>query len=434
MEASRTEGNHIVELDGLKIEDIAKWISTERHIDLPWPQLARIRQNSGGFPLLLGLWISGSATLDSDQLASSDVRKSVCQEVSDRTTRTGISLDVLRFLHQLSVLQFPLQIDFDPKGYEKITGLDAVTIGNYAEILTQIRILDGNQERPWFRHELIKACIEDTLSKAEKLELHERAAQYYEKMVDEIKINGKVPLAFGLGSAYHLHQAGAYDASLHRNATLAKFAQDVGELDLADESYQRAMDAAQHLGNEDFLVTIKVSRARLLVEWGKLDEAKRIFEEALTYLRLDPSRKDYSHDVAATLQNLANIEVASGNYSNAEHLYDEVLKEAAQIADEGLIARTLSNLAFIERKKGNYDKAEQFINRSLTFHTKSGDLAGAAAGFHMMGEIALDRGRYVEAHSFFNEALENKLEDKQQPSDTLEPSQTWRYCHAPKGF
>jgi archaellum biogenesis ATPase FlaH len=55
---NRELGGKITELGGLSAQDIGKWIRMHNGITLPMvPDLQRIRENSGGLPMLLDVWI-----------------------------------------------------------------------------------------------------------------------------------------------------------------------------------------------------------------------------------------------------------------------------------------------------------------------------------------------------------------------------------------
>ena len=403
IEGSRTEGFRARELQGLETEEIRDWIRSERHVDLISPQLSRIRQNSGGFPILLAPWIRRSKSLDPGELKIADLRKSVCQEVMLRITEQPLDLAVIDFLHQLSVLQSPPPIDAGANAYEDLTGVESVAVGAYSELLTKRWLLDGNRQEPWFRHELIKACIEDSLRENERTKLHEKAARFYEALSKQYQKSGDgIPFAIGLGRAYHFHHTAQHKESFDHNVSFAQFAASVGELDVAEESYLRAAKDAEILKDEDAMMRAKGDRASILMTWGKIDEAKRIHEEMLTFFET----KGDQGGTATALHQLGIIAEDRGNYDEAERFYKQSLEIKQKIGDQGGVSKSLHQLGIIAEDRGNYDEAERFYKQSREILQKIGDQAGIGRSLGQLGALAETRGQLKEAESCMFRALE----------------------------
>ena len=180
-----------------------------------------------------------------------------------------LDLALTCFLHQLAVLEAPLPLEAEPDSYSILTQLDSVTVGYYADLLAKRLVLDENVQRPWFRHELVKACIEDRLQEIERRELHERAAKFYEGLVDEARNSGKqIPFAVSAGCAFHFHEAQEHEKSYTCNYSLAKLAWSIGELDVADRSFRRAVKDAEFLGDEYREMAAKGDWAEVLQNLG----------------------------------------------------------------------------------------------------------------------------------------------------------------------
>ncbi len=418
LEASFIETVKVRELQGLNTEEIREWVQRERHVGLLFPQLSRIRRNSGGFPILLAPWIQRSTTLDPEELKGKDLRLGVCLEVSRRISEPPPDLEIMRFLHQLSVLQSP-PVEGGSRSYEDLMGLDSVTVASYSQLLEKKWILNGNIERPWFRHELIKACIEDGLREAERIELHRKAAEFYEKLLNKIGKAGKHPVPFGvaLGCAYHFHEACEHKKSYEYNSTLARFATDVGELDVADECFRRAVEDAQALKDEGAVIAEKGDWAKVLATWGKLAEAKAIHSEAQAFFE----KKGDLRGSAVVLHHLGVIEQDQGNYDEARKLCNQSLEIKKKLGDQAEIAKTLGELATIACFQRSYDEAKQLYNQVLETFTKLGDQAGIAITLHQLGNMEYLGHNYDEAKKLYNQSLEieQKLGDQAGIAITL---------------
>jgi tetratricopeptide (TPR) repeat protein len=402
LEASRIEGVRVRELEGLENDAIAEWIRHERHVDLLSPQVSRIRQNSGGFPIVLSAWISRSGSLDPEELRGADLRKSVCEEVMRRMTEQPLDLSVVRFLHQLSILDSPLPIEVDRTSYERLTGLDSMTVSYYSELLERRWILDGNREKPWFRHELIKACIEEDLRGPEKTELHGKAARFYEELFDAArKSSGRVFFPVGLGCAYHFHYAGDYKKSLQHNAAVGNFSMSVGLLDVSDACFRRAIEAAKNLGEESAIMRARDERARVLARLGRIEEARRIFDESLTFFE----GKD-EDERAMVFYDLGIIEEDQGNYDKAKQLFGCSLKIYQDRENRGGISRNLHELGIIAGRRSRYDEAENLIKQSLEMDRETGDKKSISNELHNLANVAEGQGQYDEAERLLNESLQ----------------------------
>ena len=404
LEGTRIEGFQVNELQGMETEQIGDWVQSERRVDLTLAELSRIRQNSGGFPILLAPWIRRSESLDPDELRGADLRRSVCEEVMRRITEQPLDMAVVRFLHQLSVLEFPLLIEADQTSYERLTGLDSMTISAYSELLERRWILDGNRERPWFRHELVRLCIEHNLRENERTKLHKEAASFYQQVLDEARESREaVPFAAWLACGYHFHESGEYGQSLHYNESLGRLAQEIGELDVADECYRRTIEAAQAIGDEGSLMRIKGNWAGILVTWGKLEESKAIYEkEVLPFFE----KKNDEESVATVLTSMGQIEKDKSEYSEAERFFKRALEIREKLGDQKGVSGNLIDLSALARRRGNNSEAEALCKRALEVSTRIGDQECIAASLHQLGMITSTLGRYSEAEDMYKQALE----------------------------
>jgi len=106
---------------------------------------------------------------------------------------------------------------------------------------------------------------------------------------------------------------------------------------------------------------------RLLKDIGRYDQAMACFQHALESFRCLP-RTEENCDVAATLEEMASVQVAQGTYFQALDLLEECLgiyKAAHDTENHGDVASTLSNMATVYESIGNYDKALELNQRSL---------------------------------------------------------------------
>ena len=86
----------------------------------------------------------------------------------------------------MSILAYPLRCERLAR-YLEIDG-DADVVTAFVKRLSKNRIFDEDLE--WFRHELVKKCFEDRLGNKKKREHHQRAAEFFQSLIEE-KDQGK---------------------------------------------------------------------------------------------------------------------------------------------------------------------------------------------------------------------------------------------------
>jgi hypothetical protein len=161
----------------------------------------------------------------------------------------------------LSILQQPLKHD---EWYAVYLGIEDIEkIPTLFEKLSKNRIFDdwkSSDNGVWFRHELIQKCIEDRLGIERRRRFHEKAAKFFlspliknqEELAEHIgqtsdNQNKDLELQDDIYSrsialAYHLHMSRTnIEQSFARNTDLADHARKMGDLDLAERCYNRAL-------------------------------------------------------------------------------------------------------------------------------------------------------------------------------------------------
>ena len=80
--------------------------------------------------------------------------------------------------------------------------------------------------------------------------------------------------------AYHLYKAGIHDKSYQNNKSLAEFACQIGDLDLAERCFLRAIDDADAMGHStDKLKSVFQLATKVHIVWGR-------YEEAIQFLKI----------------------------------------------------------------------------------------------------------------------------------------------------
>ena len=133
-----------------------------------------------------------------------------------------------------------------------------------------------------------------------------------------------------------------------------------------------SLTIAQHsvatpvIKNSDLAEAIWLNQQSILLyQQGKYDEAIPLSQRSISILER-VFGKDHP-DVAASLNNLAQLYKAQSKYDLAEPLYQRALaiRERVLGKDHPDVATSLNNLAGLYQAKGKYDLAEPLYQRSL---------------------------------------------------------------------
>ncbi len=141
---------------------------------------------------------------------------------------------------------------------------------------------------------------------------------------------------------------------------------------------------------------------------GKYAEAEPLFRRSL---EIWEKALDKEHpNVAASLNNLAEIYRTQGKYGEAEPLYRRSLeiREKALGKEHPDVAASLDNLAALYFSQGKYAEAEPLFRRSLEIREKALDKEhpNVAASLNNLAELYRAQGKYAEAEPLYRGSLE----------------------------
>ncbi len=388
-----------ISIEGLSAEDIGKWIKQVRKILLPAnPDLQRIREKSAGLPLVLEEWIRTSENLN-------DYEKIKRHELCNQTIKLEERLDEQDQikLYRLSILLQPLKHKSLASYLEMGDNIELVR--PFIKRLIQHRIFDEHFR--WFRHELVQKCFEDDLVEEEKTSYHKRAAEFFaslqiqKKRADEA--DKQESYSISISRAYHFHMAGDHEKSLAYNKELAEYAFKIGDLDVAERCYRKAIDDAKNLGRpKDEMDCMFHMTQNVYDTWARYNESMSNYQHLLEYY-------DSVNNIlmeAAVLNNIAIIYDVRGKSDLAIEIYNKNLKLMKELGNQRGIATTLNNIALIHDNKGKYDKAMKKYNQSLEISKQLGEQEEIARTLNNIAAIHLKKGEYDQSIELYNQSLE----------------------------
>jgi tetratricopeptide (TPR) repeat protein len=303
-------------------------------------------------------------------------------------------------LDRMCILHYPIRCERLATYLGMDSNVDLVTA--FVKRLSKNRIFD--QDLEWFRHELVKKCFEDRLGNERKRGYHERAAKFFESLMEEERNRqandntniGEENRSIVMSYAYHLHMAGGtyHEKSFTPNKLLAIYAFKIGDLDIAERCYKRAIFDAEYLGHIKDKMECLYDMTRDVYDiWARYEESLSNYQSLLEYYA---SAND-SQKRSAVLNNIALIHDKKGEYDQALELYNDSLEIKRGIGYQQGIGTALNNIALIHDKKGEYDQALELYNQSLEITKGIGDQQGIVITLNNMANVLINKEKYEES-------------------------------------
>ncbi|WP_442940850.1 tetratricopeptide repeat protein [Nostoc sp.] len=147
--------------------------------------------------------------------------------------------------------------------------------------------------------------------------------------------------------------------------------------------------------------------AELYVFQGRYSEAEPLYIQALA-LRRQLLGEEHL-DIAQSLNNLAELYVFQGRYSEAEPLYIQALALRRQLMGEEHpdVATILNNLGYLYNSQGRYSEAEHLYIQALALLRQllGDEHPHVASSLNNLGYLYNSQGRYSEAEPLYIQAL-----------------------------
>ena len=380
----------VLHLKGLTPEEIGEWISETRQIGLPLtPDLKRIREKSGGLPLILEKWIEKSDKLHYDEIEEGNY----CQQIT-KIQRILSDEDKIR-IRKMSILQYTTDQNF----LTHYLGLNKETLPLFLERVVSIGIFDQNKQ--WFKHELIQKCFEMILNEDLKTDYFRLASNLVKRFyfTEQIESYDDERYKLDLYYSYYLHNSKNYKESFSENKKTAHNAIVLADLDHAERCYRRALYATTKENNipkDQIIKCLEDLTLNVLDVWGRYDEALTNYSKIIDHYSDNNDKKG----LAFALNYIGTIHDRKGQYDLALQKYQESLEIKRKLGDEKGIGITLNNIGLIHFKNRYYNEALQNYQESLEIRRKLGDQEGIAMNLFNIGSVNDETGNY-------NEALQN---------------------------
>jgi serine/threonine protein kinase/tetratricopeptide (TPR) repeat protein len=145
---------------------------------------------------------------------------------------------------------------------------------------------------------------------------------------------------------------------------------------------------------------------------NKTDEALRYYRDALEIRR----KLGQKGGIAATLTEIAQTNVITGQPAEALKNYTEALQLRREIGDRRGTANTLSELGNLHFNRSDYAQALALYRESLQIHRETGNKSNEALLLNNIGGVYFNQSQYEDALTYFERALALR-EDLNVPTD-----------------
>ncbi len=182
---------------------------------------------------------------------------------------------------------------------------------------------------------------------------------------------------------------------------LGKVLELIGQWKEAEDTYQRALELTEQLGNRGEKAWCLEARAELLYKQSNYAEAKDWLNQAQSiFIELSDRAGQ-----AQVFHYSGTMAAQQGSYEDARALYEQSLEIRRQLEDWPRIAALLNNLGIVARYQSDYPRARSLYTEALAIRRRMGDRQMIAATLNNLGNVALDQGDFDAARAFLEEGL-----------------------------
>jgi tetratricopeptide (TPR) repeat protein len=132
-----------------------------------------------------------------------------------------------------------------------------------------------------------------------------------------------------------------------------------GEFGTAKALLEKSQSIYERLGDELGIHVSMDELARVALEQGDFDEARRQFEAALAYFRTN----EYEQRVANTLADLGVAALGQADYEEARVVFEESLRKCSELGWKSNIAADLVGLAAVFTEATDLERAARLLGQ-----------------------------------------------------------------------
>lgn len=179
----------------------------------------------------------------------------------------------------------------------------------------------------------------------------------------------------------------------------------LGDHDGALESFGRALEIAEQLGENDVAGRVTNNIALVHSDQGNIALAHQYLTRALALKTPFDDGKGGSQDIARTLNNLGNLFEEQGDYEQAIHHYEQARALLNRSGGGPSLASAYSNIGHAYAAMGQDERAREQYLRAMPIAIATGDRAREATLLYLFGTLSRNAGRRDEAEGYQHKSL-----------------------------
>ena len=174
-----------------------------------------------------------------------------------------------------------------------------------------------------------------------------------------------------------------------------------GNFQAALENYQRALDLAEKIGDDDEKAALLGNIGAAHFYLGRFDTALDYYEESLTRLEKLGDRRR----IGNRLGNIASVYSDKSDYTTAIAYYEKALEIRDELDDKRGTAADLNNIGLVYEEMGEYTKALERYHAACEINKVIGNERSMGKNLANMANIHVNFGDYPEAIQTYEQAM-----------------------------
>ncbi len=384
----------IIDLGPLDRESINRWVQKEKRAALNNEQLDLILEVTGGLPALIHSWMSS----EKEGLGEMDPEK--IKNYTYLSEQVGnLPAEIRRFLRQLSILDFPLEIS----DYAKLTRFSEQEVAGFLVELEKMGLFFRYDQKPWFATKDYKQVVYQGVLSNLLRKYHQNVIKLFEeKYGHQLQEFNDENTQILLSYSNHLFKAMEYRKAFQYNTRLGDFFLEQKSYLLAFETLQRATEAGKLVGYDDEAMILQANLGYIYFQKQDYEEAGKIFKELSEFF----ARRQDRHNLSIALYHLANTSYRLGKYEDAKKSIQGFLDSADEDDKLNYGVKAYILLGDIHVRLGELDEAEKVYEKILPVAEEdTTDPVSAGLIYHSLGNIRARRSQYEAAQELYLQAI-----------------------------
>lgn len=329
------------------------------------------------------------------------------QATAGKTDTTLVQQLLAEALRHINQGQFSEAI---PKIERAKTISDSINyLDGKAHVIVRTADMYLNQQRYDETIALLTEALETYPQSRRHVEFNNFLGSAYNYKMDNVKALEHYKASLDLLDLLPEDEQGRTNAGVRLN--MASIYMNQGSYNDAFENFLLAVSYSEMIGDTAFWVT---SLNNLGLAYNEINN----FEESIYYLKKAEAlaqAKNLRNDLYRINLNLANANLNSGNFAEAELRYQQAMQLEQELRPGSPPVIILYNLGRLKTKTGDYTQAREYLNESLKYSQELNIKPGIYYNNTGFGQLYLEMQRYEEAVAHLLVALQAALEMNSTP-------------------